>query len=240
MGIFVVTGARRGIGQEYVRQLSDSEENTVIALVRSLSADLTALRDVESHAKGRVHILGCDITSDESVPSLREEVASILKEDAEKIDVIINNAAISNDQGVASRDLSASVLLDHVNSNVCGPARVVQSLLPYLKENGIIANISSGLGSLGLLSEEKIPPHIPSYSISKAALNMLTVHQAYELRGKAIIVSIDPGHVKTDMGGEKAVLEIHDSAGQVLSTLANLKSEDSGKFLEYNGSIVPW
>jgi hypothetical protein len=69
---------------------------------------------------------------------------------------------------------------------------------------------------------------------------MLTILQGLELKGRAVIVAIDPGHVKTEMGGPKAVIEIPDSARAVLSVLHGLKPEDNGKFLRFDGSGVEW
>lgn len=239
MAVFVITGARTGIGRECVRQLSTNPKNTVFALVRDVNGDISSLQDIKSHAQGKVYILGCDISSDESVLPLGTHIASLL-ETGMKINFIINNAAILECEGESSLAIPTKGLLKHVNSNVGGPARVVQSLLPHLEEYGIIANITSGIASMGLLSDGTIPIKIPTYSISKAALNMLTVHQAYELRGKAIVVCVDPGYVKTKMGGPEAIMEIPDSASGILSTLRGLKSEDSGKFLYYNGTQYPW
>lgn len=240
MSVFVVTGARGGIGLEYVRQLADSATNTIFALVRDTGADIQSLEDIKTNSPGKIFILECDVTSDSSVEQMGRAVASQLAKGDQKIDTIINNAAIQNSAGETGLSAKTENLIRHVNSNVGGPLRVAQSLLPYLKQNGTIANISSGMGSLGLLSEERITPGIASYSISKAALNMLTVHQAYELKGKAIVVCIDPGHVKTGMGGPKAVMEIRDSAKQVLNSLSGLSSSDSGRFILYNGDGLAW
>lgn len=135
-------------------------------------------------------------------------------------------------------------VLTHVTNNALGPAKLVEVLLPFLVSDGTgaIINISSGMGSLGLqaTSSPAIPPHILPYGISKAALNMLTIHQAHELKGKVIVVCFDPGHVKTSMGGDSAPLEIHDSASGILGVVHGLKADDSGKFLHYTGKELPW
>lgn len=240
MPVFVVTGARGGIGLEYVRQLSTSPANTTFALVRDTSVDIRTLTDIKAHSPGTSFILECDISSDTSVQEMGKVIALHLAKTNQRIDTIINNAAILDCADETSLSLQMENLFRHVNSNLGGPLRVTQILLPYLKPDGVIANITSGMGSLGMLSQRRIVPSIPCYSISKAGLNMLTVHQAYELKGRAIVVSVDPGHVKTDKGGSKATLEIHDSARQVLSSIARLEPSDSGKFILYNGQEMPW
>lgn len=239
MVVFVVTGARGGIGLEYVRTLSEELSNTVVALVRNLNADLSELRAIETQSNSRVHVLECDISSSESVSQLSAQLASALGRDV-KVDTLINNAAVLHSRHETSLDVSAEALHSHITSNVVGPARVVQALLPHLAPGAVIANITSGIGSLTMVSEGRINAEITPYSISKTALNMLTVHQAQHLKGKAIVVCIDPGHVKTEMGGPNAVVEKTDSAQSVLATLAGLKADDSGKFLLYNGTGLPW
>jgi len=76
-------------------------------------------------------------------------------------------------------------------------------------------------------------------NISKTALNMLTVHQSKQLEGKVIVVCVDPGHLKTVMGGRKAVLEVEGSAKGLLTLLAVLKFEDNGRLLLYNEVELP-
>lgn len=239
MTFFVITGARIGIGLEYARQTSGSADNTVLALVRDLTADLSLIKEVQSTSQGKIHIIECDIASDESVSKLAPQVASLLGADG-KIDFLINNAAIIQDREETALTLTAESVLSHTNANVMGPARITQSLLEHVAPGAVIANISSGLGSLAKLSDGRIAPGPPSYGISKAALNMLTVLQAHALAGRATVVCVDPGHVKTRAGGPSAVMEVADSARMVLSTLGGLKAEDSGRFLLYSGEDMPW
>jgi len=72
-------------------------------------------------------------------------------------------------------------------------------------------------------------------------LNMVTVHQALELKGKGVVVvCMDPGWVKTDMGGEGAMVEQEDSVGGMSKCLQGLKEGDTAKFFDYSGTVVPW
>jgi NAD(P)-dependent dehydrogenase (short-subunit alcohol dehydrogenase family) len=239
MGIFVVTGTNRGIGLEYVRQISADSSNVVFAVVRNVNGDLAALKEIESQSEGRVQILEGDISSESSLNTLASTFASILGQ-VKKVNVLINNAAILSARSEDSTSLTTESLLAHMTANVMGPAKVVQGLLPHLAQDAVIANITSGVGSLALLSDGTIDASITPYSISKTALNMLTVHQAQQLKGQAIVVCIDPGHVKTTMGGPNAVLEIPDSARGVLGVIAGLQPADTSKFFSYKGEEVPW
>ncbi|KAF2454315.1 NADP-dependent dehydrogenase-like protein [Lineolata rhizophorae] len=241
MATYAVTGANRGIGLEYVRQLSSNTSNTVLATVRSLSSsDQTALGDV-AYSNSNVHVLECDVSSVSSIVGLATSVPTILGEN--RINYVLNNAAILQAPEQTSLSLTADALLAHVMTNVLGPAKVTETLLPFLAPGAIVVNITSSMGSCAMLSDGSINANITPYSISKTALNMLTVHQAKHLkaaRKDVVMVCVDLGHIKTDMGGPAAAIEVQESASNVLSTIRGLKNEDSGKFLLYNGKELPW
>ncbi|GKT87347.1 short chain dehydrogenase/reductase SDR [Colletotrichum tofieldiae] len=211
MPTYVITGARGGIGLEYVTQLSRDPANTVVALVRSASpsADLSSLAAVKAASKATTHILECDIASEASIRALPGVLSAALGHSA-RVDVLINNAATLQYASQTSLTLDAAAVEAHMTTNVLGPARMLQALLPFLTAGGdgeglavaVVANITSGAGSLGCISEGRVKPVLAGYSISKAALNMLTVHQAKELKNKGVVVvAVDPGHVKTASGG---------------------------------------
>ncbi|GKT47229.1 C-factor [Colletotrichum spaethianum] len=250
MPTYTITGARGGIGLEYVAQLSRDPANTVVALVRSASssAGFSSLAATQATSKATVHILECDVASEASISALPGILSAALGDSA-RVDVLINNAATLQYASQTSLTLDAAGLEVHMTSNVLGPARMVQVMLPFLTARGdgegraaaVVANITSGAGSLSQISEGRVRPVLAGYSLSKAALNMLTVHQAKELRSKGVIVVVvDPGHVKTAAGGPGATVEVEDSAGSVLRLLAGLRDEDSGRFYLYNGTSVPW
>ena len=242
MPVYAITGANRGIGLGYVQHLSSaSADNTIIAIVRDTqkaSAGLKAL--VEKHPKA-IHLVEADVANADSIDSLATKIPKVLGSDAKKIDYLINNAAINQDVELTSLNLTEDVINKHIGANVLGPARVTTTLLPFLADRAVVANISSGMGSISKLANGNIKPHVVPYSISKAALNIVSVQQAKELEGRGVIVLvIDPGHVKTDMGGRGAVLEVEESVSGVLKVIHGATEKDSGKFYEYNGKTVPW
>lgn len=99
------------------------------------------------------------------------------------------------------------------------------------------------MGSFAMLTNRHIPAQSTPYSVSKAALNMLTVHQAQQLRetgSKVVVVAVDPGHVKTEMGGPAAVVEVEDCVRGVLAVLAGVGEGDSGRLWSYNGEGLEW
>ncbi|KAJ5011452.1 hypothetical protein K4K57_005599 [Colletotrichum sp. SAR 10_99] len=250
MPTYVITGARDGIGLEYVAQLSLLPATTVLALVRSLAADLARLRAIQASPdrKGTVHVLECDISSPESLAALPSRVASALGDGPDKIDVLINNAATLQNTEQRALSLDAAALQTHMTTNVVGPARTLQVLFPFFHqqegEGGrrtVVANITSGAGSFGWVTSGVCPHELTPYAISKAALNMLTVHQAMQLKERGVVVvAVDPGHVKTKSGGPGAKVEVVDCAGGILKLLGGLGVEDSGKLYLYDGREIPW
>lgn len=122
-----------------------------------------------------------------------------------------------------------------MSTNVLGPALVLSTLLPLLAPDARVVNVTSGLGSLELLSNGTIGAQSTHYSVSKAALNMMTVHQARQVPRGVVVVCVDPGHVRTEMGGEGATVEVGESVRGVWEVIRGLKGEDNGKFFGVQG-----
>jgi NAD(P)-dependent dehydrogenase (short-subunit alcohol dehydrogenase family) len=232
MPVYFITGANRGLGLEFVRQLSPGNENTIIACTRSLDSDLT---DLKALGNGNVHILQCDTGSLSSISALEESVPHILGD--KKIDFLFNNAGINPTSADTSLTIDPDSLKLQLDVNVIGPAKIVETLRAHLAKGAVIMNMTSGLGSLNLSLQNT---KCCTYSISKAALNMVTVHQAHDLRGEAIVITMDPGWVKTRLGGVGAILEPEESIGGMLKVLRGLKPEDTAKFYHYSGNEIPW
>ena len=242
MSIYLITGAARGIGLELVRQLSSDASTIVIATVRALTPELQHLGD----ERNNVRIVTCDVSSGESVSSLSTTLPTVLPH-GDKITHLLNNAGVVAQRDVQATSMTAEALTENITINTLGPARVTEAVLPFLAPNALIVNISSGIGSLQLLANGHIPPQATAYSVSKAALNMLTVHQAYELKGRYRVVCLDPGHVKTRLGGDQAGVEIYDSAAGIIKTIGGLNDDPEGdrqngkaRFVDFGGKEVPW
>lgn len=241
MPVYCITGANRGLGLEFVRQLAANPTNTVLATTRSLSSDLTDLRAVASPS---THVLQCDTGDLGSIRAFATEAARVLGAAGAKIDFLLNNAGINPQPKQTSLTLGADDVYDQIRVNVVGPAKLVEYLLDadMLSHGARIMNMSSSLGSVGR-SLTMRPRNCAGYSLSKAALNMLTAHQAEDLAAKlpgVVVISMDPGWVKTRMGGEGAILEPEFSIGGMLKALHGLKEEDTGKFYQHDGQEVPW
>ena len=225
----LITGANRGLGLEFARQYSAAGWQ-VIATARQPEAasDLKALGD-------RVRVVPLDVTKPGSVRAL---AASL---DKQPIDLLINNAG----QGVGvdgSRpliDLDLEEFEAILGVNTLGPVRVTQALMPHLRRGSgkMIVGISSVLGSITANEDGGFY----GYRESKAALGMFLHSLAAELKKEGFIcVAIHPGWVKTDMGGPNAPLTPEESVAGVRKVLDGLKPENTGQFLSYKGTQIPW
>lgn len=239
MPTYVITGANRGLGLEFVRQIASNPDNTVIATSRTSDSDLS---DVKAVASSNTQFLVCDTGNVDSIKSFASEVGKALN--GKKIDFLLNNAGVNKASDQTSLTLDPEALYENIRINVVGPAKVVENLVNagLLADEVRILNMTSGLGSMAR-SAGIVPRKCTPYSISKAGLNMLAIHQSEELKEKVkapVVIVMDPGWVKTRMGGDGAILEPKDSIGGMLKTLHGVKAEDSGKFFTYDGSEVPW
>ena len=220
---YLVTGASRGLGAEFVRQLLRSGHE-VIAAVRDPDATTDATR-----AGAR------EVRLDVDRPETFEPFAASL---GGPIDVLLNNAGIAGQDGSIG-SLTAETMARVYRTNVAGPALLTRALLPLLRHGRrkIIAHVSSSLGSLA------ISPGGFSYAYcsSKAALNMLTVLMHRELSGDGFtVLSLDPGWNRTDMGGAEAPLDPTDTVAGLIALLERVGPADSGKFIGYDGQPRPW
>jgi len=153
------------------------------------------------------------------------------------LDVLINNAAILYDTWQNTVDADLEVVNDALRTNLFGPWRLSQAFIPMMKANkyGRIVNVSSLGGSLQYTNYGGTP----AYSISKAALNMLTRKLAAELVNTGILVnSVDPGWVATDMGGHGGRPVQEGAKGIVWAAILPDNGPSGGFF--YDGKAVPW
>lgn len=228
----LVTGANRGLGLEFARQLL-ARGDRVIATCRH-PGKATALNLLAGEHPGRLHVAPLDVADTRSHAALVHELP--LLTGGEALDLLINNAGVLRSGErfgtVQAKDLEASF-----HTHALGPFLLVQALFPQLADEGTVANISSEIGSIGLRQEFRTP----SYAIGKAAQNMATSLLAQALRARGIkIVALHPGWVRTDMGGDSAQLAPRDSVAGLLRVIDGLQAGDSGRFLDWQGQALPW
>ena len=127
--------------------------------------------------------------------------------------------------------------LDLIRVNGLSAALVTRSLLPHLSPGARVVNVSSQIGSMIVGANFDDLP----YAASKAVMNIITVQLATQLRAKEIVVcAFHPGWVRTDMGGKSADISVEESVTGMLKSIEQLKAENTGSFLRWDGSTHPW
>jgi NAD(P)-dependent dehydrogenase (short-subunit alcohol dehydrogenase family) len=158
---------------------------------------------------------------DVAVPESVERLAISVEEEFGRLDILVNNAAISNDDGQRGVDADLERVKEALEANLFGAWRLCELAVPLMRRNGYgrIVNVSTGLASL-----EDMGGGSPGYRVSKTALNVLTRILASELRGSGILVNaVNPGWVQTDMGGSGATRTVEEGAEALVwaATLPN-------------------
>lgn len=229
MRVFV-TGASRGIGLELTRQLAERGDRVVAAARTPDGAPkLSALWG--AHAD-RIELVQLDVASADSVAGLEQRVAP------GPIDALINNAGVVGKLRPLE-DLDFDDMLNAYATDALGPVRVTRALLPRLEQGKSkkILNVSTGMASLA----DNGSGGAWGYRMAKAALNMATRNLSIALRPKGFsCVVVNPGWVKTDMGGSGATMPVEESAARLLRILDTLDVKQSGSFLNYDGEPFPW
>ena len=210
--IALVTGANKGIGKEISRQLS---AKGVLVLMAARDRERGESAVAELSAQGLpVEFTEMDVTSQGSV----DKAAAEVERRHGRLDILVNNAGVALDWFPGS-ELSVEAFRQTFDVNVFGVFRVTKALLPLLKKSkhGRIVNMSSGLGSLSLNADPRsslrIRNMLLAYCSSKAALNMLTVQFANELKDAGIKVNAaNPGFTATDMNQHRGVRTVAQGA----------------------------
>ena len=226
----LVTGANRGIGLEFTRQLLQRGDR-VTATCRH-PGRASALNALAGEHPGRLHVLPLDITDAKSHAELVRELPLV----GGDVDLLINNAGVLH-SGERFGHLTAGNFEDSFRTNALGPLLLTQALAPHLAPGAKVVNLSSVLGSVGSVDGF----HTPSYAVSKAALNMVTalLAQALAERG-ATVLAFHPGWVMTDMGGDGAQLPATEAVAAMLRVADAATPADSGRFLNRRGEPMPW
>lgn len=229
----LVTGANRGLGLQFARQLLARGDHVVAACRTPGKA--TALNTLAGEHPGRLHVLPLDVAAPKSHAELVRELPLVLDADA-RIDLLVNNAGVLH-SGERFGHLGLANLEDSFRTNAAGPYLLTQALAPRLADGARVVNLSSRLGAIGLTTRFGTP----SYAISKAALNMVTVLLAQALAERGIVVvSVSPGWARTDMGGADAEVAPEDAVAGLLAQIDRLALDDTASFLDWQGAPVPW
>ncbi|HVB83352.1 MAG TPA: SDR family oxidoreductase [Rhodanobacteraceae bacterium] len=229
----LITGANRGLGLEFTRQLL-AQGLQVIACSRTpaTASELAAL--VAAHPQ-RLRQLPLDVAEAEAIAALPAQLAAA---GVSHLDVLINNAGVLV-SGERYGALRAADLARSFAVNASAPLLLTEALTPLLMQGHAakVLCVSSQLGSIAQASNYRTV----SYAMSKAALNMGMRRLAAELGPRGIaVVAMHPGWVRTAMGGEQAPLDAPTAVRGMLAVLARLAPGDGGHFYAYDSSELPW
>jgi NAD(P)-dependent dehydrogenase (short-subunit alcohol dehydrogenase family) len=210
--VALVSGGNRGIGLEVCRQLAEGGLTVVLG-----SRDEERGREAAEGLPGEVAVRQLDVSDAASV----ERLADSIESDFGRLDVVVNNAGISNDEGQSGAEADLDRVREALEANLFGAWRLCEVAIPHMRREGYgrIVNVSTGLAAL-----EDMGGGSPGYRISKTSLNALTRILASELRGTGILVNaVNPGWVQTDMGGSNANRTVEEGADGVVwaATLPN-------------------
>lgn len=238
--IALVTGANKGIGLEIARQLAQAGVNVIIG-ARDAGRAAAAVKDLAAQGL-EAQSLSIDLNDHASIAA----AAQAIEVQHGRLDILVNNAGIVDAADGPPSTSAAEAVRRIMDTNFVGTLAVTQAMLPLLRNAPAarIVNLSSSLGSLTVNSDPTSPYYdarLIGYNASKAAVNMLTVQLAQELRDTAIVVnSVSPGYVKTDLTGHNGYMTPEEGAR--LPVQYALLPEDnavSGKFLEASG-VTAW
>jgi NAD(P)-dependent dehydrogenase (short-subunit alcohol dehydrogenase family) len=236
MPTVLVTGANRGLGMEFAKQYA-ADGWEVLATMREVK-QAKELQDLaKKYPNVKLHAL--DVMKKESIKDFADKL------DGKPIDVLIHNSGIYPREGQKIGEIDYQGWLTAFETNVFGPMRLTEALLDNVasSERKQIAAISSGMSSLRAVQGGSVAQAGTSYQYrsSKTALNMALSILAKELEPRGIsVVLLDPGWVKTDMGGPRAQLTPEESIGGMRKVLAGDPKSIAGKFLGHDGTIRPW
>jgi NAD(P)-dependent dehydrogenase (short-subunit alcohol dehydrogenase family) len=208
--VALVTGANRGIGREVARQLAGLGYAVLASARDAAQAEATA-SELASETGASVRALTLDVSDPRSIAAA---VESVTREPG-RLDVLVNNAGVGSDFGVAGVDPDLDAIQRALDTNFFGAYRVTVGLLGLLREGAHprVVNVSSGMGGI-----TEMGGWSPGYRVSKAALNAMTRILSTELKDDGFLVnSACPGFVNTDMGGPMgATKSVQDGAAGIV------------------------
>jgi short-subunit dehydrogenase len=222
----LITGANKGIGLEFVRQLKN-KGYYIFGCCRNPEEAL------ELH-KVADEIIQLDVTNDTEIASLQQALNN------RPIDLLINNAGVSGERGVTIGNIDRENFINLLNVNCISVVKLSEALLPNLQssEEKNILVISSRMSSISDNDSGKSY----AYRASKAALNCVMRSFAIDVKAKGInVMLIHPGWVKTEMGGVNALIDVQTSVDGMLKQAEKQLSKSHADALHrYDGELIAW
>ena len=223
----LITGANRGLGLEFAKQYA-ADGWKVIATCRRPEAaeDLKAL-------DGDIQVHPLDVTDFARIQALAKALGN------EAIDLLVNNAGIYGPRVVPYDSVDYAAWAEVLRANTMAPLKMCAVFQPHVSRSKLrrIVAVSSMMGSM----TDNTSGGAYIYRSSKAALNAVMKSLAVDLREKGISVAVlHPGWVRTDMGGPGGKIEAFESVAGMRQVIDAMTVENTGRFLNYDGTEAPW
>ena len=226
----LITGANRGLGLGFVKKYLEKNAN-VLCTTRDISGSKELLECKERYPNN-IEIFELDLLKENGAETLANQLNGM------PIDILINNAGIGSSNQLFEA-VSSKPWLEVLKVNLIAPLIITQSLIENVKKSSSkkIYFLSSQLGSIG----DNTSGGMYIYRSSKTGLNQVVKSLSVDLKPKGItVVSLHPGWVKTDMGGPNAPVSIDKSIEGMTKVIDRTDIKDTGRFLNYDGTELPW
>eukprot|EP00026_Physarum_polycephalum_P015960 Phypoly_transcript_16772.p1 GENE.Phypoly_transcript_16772~~Phypoly_transcript_16772.p1 ORF type:complete len:249 (+),score=29.38 Phypoly_transcript_16772:53-799(+) len=248
MATYLITGTSRGLGLELVKQILENQTGSKVIATARKPQESKELVLLQEKFPSNLSLVTMDVSSTESVKNAAEQVSG---SHPNGIDYIFNNAGVH-----CAKNSDPDEMIQVCNTNLAGPFRVHQAFLPLINKSKVkmVVQVTSFLGSIAMqeASHEFLQANpgsdFYSYRVSKAALNSLTAMLAITHRGDGItFIAMHPGLVETDMYKKldfktptEPAMSTEQSVKAMLETVHKLTFADSGKFIRWDGRVIPW
>jgi NAD(P)-dependent dehydrogenase (short-subunit alcohol dehydrogenase family) len=239
--IVLITGANKGIGFAAARELAQAG-HTVLLGARDPSRGAAAAAELTDSGLD-ARFVRLDVTDLASIAA----AAELIEAEYHRLDILINNAAISRDRPHPPTELPLAALREIYETNVFGVVAVTNAMLPLLRRSsaGYIGNVSSGLGSVAFLTDPDPSlwqyANLLGYNSSKAALNAITLIYAGTLRESGIKVNaLSPGFCATDLNNHAGHLSAAEGGAHIARQATPAADGPTGVFLSESGGTHPW
>jgi NAD(P)-dependent dehydrogenase (short-subunit alcohol dehydrogenase family) len=248
--IALITGANQGVGLQVAKELA-AHGFTVLVGSRSLARGEQAVKTITGDARA----IQLDVTDRASIAAAAQRIGR----EFGRLDVLVNNAAISNTrkqqlglslQEYAAISRASNASLDEVRAvwetNVFGVLAVYQAMLPLLRESADarIVNVSSGVGSLTRNADPAFPYRGmfgPGYAASKTALNAISLAMMIELESTSIKVNlVSPGFTSTNLNGYEGTEPVDEGSREVVRVALLGPDGPSGTYTGWENATIPW
>ena len=227
----LVTGANRGLGLGLVKKFLKNNEK-VICTTRNISKskELTLCKEKYND---NLEICELDLLDKESPNILSNFLGD------KPIDLFINNAGVIGHSAQHFKSVSLNHWIDVLKVNLISPLLITQSIIKNVEKSseGKIYFISSKVGSI----EDNKSGGMYIYRSSKTALNQVVKSLSIDLKPLGIsVISLHPGWVRTEMGGPNALISVEESVNGMVDVISNTSIVNSGEFINYDGTRLPW